>query len=319
MKCALLWVLASLAVISTPAQAEAYPDKQVRIVVGYPPGGASDIVARLLAKELEGVNKQPFVVENKPGVGGMLSLSSVARSPADGYVLGLGVSGTLVTGPHLQKNQLYDPKNDFAPIAMVAKVPMVLVAGPALKQNSVQEMIAEAKAEPGNMIFASGAQAFELALQLLNHSAGVQITSASYKGGAAASIDVMAGRVPIMIDSIGAQLNNIQQGNLRALAVLDDTRSPVLPDVATMQEAGVTDYAAVGWIALLAPKGTPDDVVAKLNKQINQIVEMPEFKDKLMSLGFQPVGSTPEGLQKIIETDFDKWGEVVRKAGMTAN
>ncbi|MBO9352675.1 tripartite tricarboxylate transporter substrate binding protein [Bordetella petrii] len=318
MKRMLLWALAGMAVVGAPVQAGAYPDKQVRIVVGYPPGGASDMVARLLAKELEDLNKQPFVVENKPGVGGMLSLSSVARSPADGYVLGLGVSGTLVTGPHLQKNQLYDPKHDFAPIAMVAKVPMVLLAGPALKQNTVQEMLAEAKAKPGNMMFASGAQAFELALQLLNHSAGVQITSASYKGGAAASIDVMAGRVPIMIDSIGAQLNNIKQGNLRALAVLDNTRSPVLPDVATMQEAGVAGYDAVGWIALLAPKGTPDDVVSKLNQQINQVVAMPEFKDKLMSLGFQPAGSTPEGLQQTIETDFDKWGEVVRKSGMTA-
>lgn len=319
MKRLLLMVLASFAVTGIPVQAGAYPDKQVRVVVGYPPGGASDIVARLLAKELEVLNHQTFIVENKPGVGGMLSLSSVAKSPADGYMLGLGVSGTLVTGPHLQKNQLYDPKVDFAPISMVAKVPMVLLAGPGLKQDSVEDMLAQAKAKPGDMIFASGAQAFELALQLLNHSADVQITSASYKGGAAASIDVIAGRVPIMIDSIGAQLNNIQGGKLRALAVLDNTRSPVLPDIATMQEAGVADYDAVGWIALLAPKGTPDDVVDKLNKQINQIVKMPEFKDKLMALGFQPVGSSPEGLQKTIETDYDKWGEVVRNSGMAAN
>jgi len=319
MKHMLLMALASLTVAATPAMAGAYPDKQVRIIVGYPPGGASDIVARLVAKDLEEMNKQAFVVENKPGVGGMLSLSTVTRSPADGYVLGLGVSGTLVTGPHLQKNQLYAPKTDFAPVSMIAKVPMVLLAGPGLTQNSVKDLIAQAKAKPGDMTFASGAQAFELALQLLNHSADVQITSASYKGGAAASIDVIAGRVPIMIDSIGAQLSNIKDGKLRPLAVLDSERSPVLPEVPTMQEAGVTDYDAVGWIALLAPKGTPSDVVAKLNKQINQIVERPEFKDKLMSLGFQPEGSTPEGLQRTINVDYDKWGEVVRNSGMAAN
>ena len=319
MKHMLLMALASLTVAATPVLAGTYPDKQVRIVVGYPPGGASDIVARLLAKDLEELNKQAFVVENKPGVGGMLGLSTVARSPADGYVLGLGVSGTLVTGPHLQKNQLYAPKTDFAPVSMVAKVPMVLLAGPGLEANTVKDLIAQAKAKPGDMTFASGAQAFELALQLLNHSADVQITSASYKGGAAASIDVIAGRVSIMIDSIGAQLTNIKEGKLRALAVLDSERSPVLPDVATMQEAGVADYDAVGWIALLAPKGTPPDVVAKLNKQINQIVAQPEFKDKLVSLGFQPTGSTPEGLQKTIDVDYDKWAEVVRNSGMTAN
>ncbi|WP_160351259.1 tripartite tricarboxylate transporter substrate binding protein [Bordetella sp. 15P40C-2] len=318
MKRALLLALASFMFVGAPTQAANYPDKPVRMIVGYPPGGASDMVARLLAAELEKVNGTPFVVENRPGVGGMLSLSTLSRSPTDGYTLGLGVSGTLVTGPHLQKNQLYDPKSDFAPVAMVAKVPMVLLGGPALKQNSVEELIAEAKANPQGIIFASGAQAFELALQLLNHKAGVQITSASYKGGAAASIDVMAGRVPIMIDSVGAQLNNIKQGNLRALAVLDDARSPVLPDVATMQEAGVPGYDAVGWIALLAPKGTPGAVVDKLSKQVNDIVQMPEFKTKLMALGFQPESSTPEGLQKTIEADYAKWGEVVRTAGMKA-
>jgi len=314
------WLLAGVACIaiaSMPAMAHDYPNKGVRIVVGYPPGGASDIVARLLAQEFEELNGQPFVVENKPGVGGMLSLSAVAKSQPDGYVLGLGVSGTLVTGPHLQKNTLYDVKSDFSPIGMVAKVPMVLLAGPALKQNSVRGLIQEARERPGEIIFASGAQAFELAMQLLNSKAQIRTTSASYKGGAAASIDVIAGRVPIMVDSIGAQKNNIEEGKLRALAVLDSSRSPVLPDVPTMMEAGVSDYEAVGWIALVAPGGTPSSIVEKLNAQIKKIVEKPAFNEKLISLGFQPATSSPGQLQATINSEYDKWGEVVRTAGMT--
>lgn len=249
----------------------------------------------------------------------MLSLSSVAKSEPDGYVLGLGVSGTLVTGPHLQKNTPYDVKTDFAPIGMVAKVPMVLLAGPALKQDSVKGLVQEAKEKPGEIIFASGAQAFELAMQLLNSRAQIKTTSASYKGGAAAAIDVIAGRVPIMVDSIGAQQGNIKDGKLRALAVLDGVRSPVLPDVPTMIEAGVPDYEAVGWIALMAPKGTPAFVVSKLNAQIAKIVEEPAFREKLISLGFQPSAGTPEELQATINAEYDKWGEVVRLAGLSPN
>ena len=306
------------AMAPTSAMANTYPDKPVRIIVGYPPGGASDIVARMVAQELEAKNKQSFIVENRPGVGGMLSLSNVAKSPADGYILGLGVSGTLGTGPHLQKTALYDPKTDFAPIAMVAKVPMVLLAGPSFKPQTVQELIQAAKSQPESITFASGAQAFELALQLLNSKANIKVTSVSYKGGAAASIDVIGGRASIMIDSIGAQQANIKDGKLRPIAVMDSTRSPVLPNVPTMIEAGVPGYEAVGWIALLAPKGTPQPIVDKLSKQINEVVKTPAFSDKLKSLGFEPASSTAAQLQAIIVSEYDKWGEVVRSAGMQA-
>src|SRR5690554_5892817 len=316
------WLMAGLLCLSVtglPAVADTYPSKSVKIVVGYPPGGASDMVARLLANELEKENGQPFVVENKPGVGGMLSLYSVAKSDPDGYVLGLGVSGTLVTGPHLQKNTPYDVKADFTPIGMVAKVPMVRLAGPAFKGDSVAGLIKAARANPGDIHFASGAQAFELAMQLLNSRAQIEPSSVSYKGGAAASIDVIAGRVPIMVDSIGAQKANIQDGKLRPLAVLDSVRSPVLPDVPTMKEAGVEDYEAVGWIALVAPKGTPDPIVSKLNDQIRKIVNSANFREKLESLGFEPSASSPDELQATISAEYDKWGEVVRVAGLSVN
>lgn len=310
--------LAALPFAQAVAQTPAYPSKPVRLLVGYPPGGASDIVARMVAQELSKLNEQTFVVENKPGVGGMLSMSMVAKAPADGYTLGLGVSGTLTTGPHLQKQRLYDPLKDFEPIGMVAKAPMILLAGPGFKFDTVQALVREAKARPGEIMYASGAQAFELALQLLKSKAGIHLSSVPYPGGAAASIDVMAGRVPLMADTIGAQQENIRTGKLRALAVLDKTRSPVFPDVPTMSEAGVTGYEAVGWTSLVAPKGTPPAIVAKLNEQVRQVLARPEIQQKLLTIGFEPWYSSPKDLERTISTEYDKWGEVVRTAGMTA-
>jgi tripartite-type tricarboxylate transporter receptor subunit TctC len=313
--------LAGVAALASPfavAQTAAYPTKPVTVLVGYPPGGASDIVARLLAQELARINGQPFLVENKPGVGGMLSMSMVAKAPADGYTLGLGVSGTLTTGPHLQKTKLYDPITEFQPIAMVAKAPMVLLAGPSFKLDNVQALIREAKAKPGELMVASGAQAFELAAQLLKSKAGINIGTVPYPGGAKASIDVMAGRVPLMIDTIGAQQENIKAGKLRAIAVLDSKRSPVLPDVPTMAEAGVAGYEALGWTSLVAPKGTPEAVINKLNQQVKEILAQPEIRAKLMAIAFDPWHGSPADLQRTVVAEYAKWGDVVKSSGMTA-
>jgi tripartite-type tricarboxylate transporter receptor subunit TctC len=306
------------AAVGAPAQADNYPNKPIRLLVGYPPGGASDMVARVVGEQLSKLNGQPVVIENKPGVGGMLAMSVVAKAPADGYTLGLGVSGTLTTGPHLQKTKLYDPRTDFAPIGMLAKAPMVMLAGPGFKHDTVEALLREARAKPGTINFGSGAQAFELALQLFKTKAGVDIVSVPYPGGAPASIDVMAGRVGIMVDTIGAQQENIKAGKLRALAVLDSKRSAALPDVPTMIEAGVPGYEALGWTSLVAPKGTPDAVVAKLNQQLQQVLAMPEVTQKLLNVGFEPWPGTPRFLDQTIDTEYAKWGEVVKAAGMAA-
>ena len=300
-----------------PVQAQAYPTKPVRVVVGYPPGGASDTVSRIVAQELSRINNQPFIVENKPGVGGMLSMSNLAKSAPDGYTLGLGVSGTLTTGPHLQKTKLYDPLTDFEPIGMVAKAPMVLLAGPGFRYDNVSALIREAKARPGEIMFASGAQAFELALQLFNAKANVNLVSVPYPGGAQASIDVLAGRVPLMVDTIGAQQENIKAGKLRALAMLDSKRSPLFPDVPTMAESGVSGYEAVGWTSLVAAKGTPQPIVQKLNLQLQQIMAMPEIRQKLLVIGFEPSGGSPNDLERTIQSEYVKWGQVIKAAGMT--
>ncbi|MDO8772184.1 MAG: tripartite tricarboxylate transporter substrate binding protein [Burkholderiaceae bacterium] len=301
-----------------PVQAQTYPTKPVRVVVGYPPGGASDTISRIVAQELSRINNQPFIVENKPGVGGMLSMSNVAKSSPDGYTLGLGVSGTLTTGPHLQKTKLYDPLTDFEPIGMVSKAPMVLLAGPGFKYDNVSALIREAKARPGEIMFASGAQAFELALQLFKAKANINLGSVPYAGGAQASIDVLAGRVPLMVDTIGAQQENIKAGKLRALAMLDSKRSPLFPDVPTMAESGVSGYEAVGWTSLVAAKGTPQPIVQKLNQQLQQIIAMPEIRQKLLAIGFEPSGGSPNDLERTIQSEYAKWGQVINAAGMTA-
>jgi tripartite-type tricarboxylate transporter receptor subunit TctC len=301
-----------------PVLAQSFPNKPVRVVVGYPPGGASDTVSRILAQEFSRINNQPFIVENKPGVGGMLSMSNVAKSLPDGYTIGLGVSGTLTTGPHLQKTKLYDPLTDFEPIGMVSKAPMVLLAGPGFKYDGVSALIREAKARPGEIMYASGAQAFELAFQLFKSKANINLGSVPYPGGAQASIDVMGGRVPLMVDTIGAQQVNIKAGKLRAIAVLDSKRSPLFPDVPTLAEAGVPGYEALGWICIVAAKGTPQPIVEKLNQQLQQIMEIPEIRQKLQALGFEPWGGSPNDLEKTIRSEYVKWGQVIKTAGMTA-
>jgi tripartite-type tricarboxylate transporter receptor subunit TctC len=311
-----LVVLAS--VMAAPAMADTYPTKTTRLIVGYTAGGASDVIGRLIANELSNMNGKPVIVENRPGVGGMLGLNVVATSPPDGYVLGVAVSGTMVTGPHLQKNTPYDPLTAFAPISMVAKTPMVMLASPSVADPTVRAFVKQAKDKPGELMFASGAQAFELAMQLFNAKAGVKIGSVTYPGGGQAAMDVMAGRVPIMVDTIGAQQANIKAGKLKAVAVLDSKRSAVLPDVPTVAEAGVPGYEAVGWAGIVAPKGTPKDIVDKLNAQLRTIMAMPAINEKLTLLGFEPSTGTPQAFDQTIHTEYAKWGEVVKTSGIAA-
>lgn len=311
-------LIAATALLAGPVFAQTYPTKPIRLIVGYTPGGASDAVGRLLASELSTSLGQTVVVENKPGVGGMLGLNTVALSPPDGYTLGMAVSGTMVTGPHLQKNTPYDPLTAFTPVTMLAKAPMVLLASPNMPNANVPAIIAQAKAKPGELMFASGAQAFELAMQLFNAKADVKITSVSYAGGSQAAIDVMADRVPLMVDTIGAQQANVKAGKLKAVAVLDSSRSAVLPDVPTMAEAGVPGYEAVGWLGIVAPRGTPPAIVEKLNASIRKVMAMPVVHDKLAQLGFEPNTGSAQAFDNAIHTEYAKWGDVVKAAGIQA-
>jgi tripartite-type tricarboxylate transporter receptor subunit TctC len=312
---AALMIGASL-IASSAHAGDAYPSKPVRVVVGYTPGGASDIVGRLVAKGLSEVDGGNFIVENRPGDGGMVGMAYVKNAPADGYTLGIAVSGTMVIGPHLQKNVPYDALTSFADIGKIAKAPMLMMASPSYKDPTVAHVIADAKSHPGQMKSAQGAKAFELSQDLFNSLAGVNIGVISYPGGSQAAIDVMSGRVTLMVDTIGAQIGAIRGGKLMPVAVLDTKRSPLLPNVPTMQEEGVQDYEAVGWLGLVAPKGTPPEIVNKLNADLNKVLAMPEVAQKLQSLGYDPDPSTPDGFKQAVDKEFHKWGKVVKDAGI---
>jgi tripartite-type tricarboxylate transporter receptor subunit TctC len=309
--------IAAIALIAVPASAEPnWPSKPMRLVVGYTPGGASDVVGRLVAQQLTALNGQPVVVENRPGVGGVLGMDNVARSAPDGYTLGMAVSGSMVIGPHLTKATPYDPLTAFQPVSMIALAPMIMVTAGDSALSSVSDLIAASKKDP--MMYASGAQAFDLAMRLFNAKAGTQLGAVQYPGGSQAAIDLMAGRVPVMVDTIGAQQANIKAGKLKALAVLDSKRSAVFPNVPTVAESGVPGYEAVGWLGIVLPKDTPAPIVAKLNAQLIQIMQMPEVKDRLVALGFEPSTDTPTAFAELIRREHAQWGKVVRDSGLVA-
>lgn len=312
----LIAVISLAATLVAPSWAQNYPSKPVRILVGYTAGGASDIVARAVAQELSEMNGQPFVVENRPGVGGMLAAGQVARSAPDGYVLGLGVSGTLVTGPHLVKEKLYDATNDFAGVSILTRSPFVMVTAANSQFNSVRDVLDAARVKPSEVMFASNAQSSELAMQLLNARAGVKIGSVPYPGGAQAALDVIAGRVPIMVDTYGAQQVQIASGKLKPIGVLSRARIPQLPNVPTVAESGVAGYEAYGWTAIVAPKQTPKPVIDKLNAQLRQIMARPAVQERMAALAFESVSSSPEELDRLIKEDYAKWGKVAKDVGL---
>lgn len=312
-------IVASLMVLSCPALAQTYPTQTVRLVVGYTPGGASDIVARLLADKLAPMLKRAVIIENRPGVGGITAMAYVAQSAPDGHTLGVAVSGTMVTGPHLQPNMPYNPLESFAPVSMVADAPMAMITSQKGPYSTLPDLLRDARARPNQVMFGSGAKAFELAARLFASMAHVQIESVAYPGGSQAAIDVMAGRVPVMVDTIGAEKGGLESGELKAIAVLDSKRSKLLPDVPTVAEAGVPGFEAVGWLGLVAPKGTPKPIIDKLNEDLRLILAMPDVQARLSSLGFEPRPSSPGDMDALVRAEFKKWGDVARTAGLTTD
>jgi tripartite-type tricarboxylate transporter receptor subunit TctC len=296
--------------------ADEYPSRTIKIIVTYTPGGASDILARLVGDELNKAWKQPVVIDNRPGAGGAIGMEAAAKSAPDGYTLAIGVSGTMVQGPHLLKNLNYDTRKDFKPIAMLAQVQNIMVVTPSFEAKDVRQLIGMAKARPGELMYASAATSFQLATELFKAKANVDIGAVPYKGDGPATVDVIAGRVPIMVSSVGVQLENVRAGTLRALAVLGPKRHPALPEVPTMIEAGVPGYIAVGWNSVVAPAGVPDEIADKLNREINRILELPEIRKKITEQGFEPWPVSRAEFAQIIDEEYKKWGDVVKTAGI---
>jgi len=310
---------ASLAAALAPAAVAqpAFPTKPIRIVVPFPPGGTTDILARAAAQKMTEAWKEQAVVDNRPGAGGNIGAELVARSPADGYTLLMGTVGTHAINASLYAKMPYDHVKDFAPVILVAAVPNVLVVHPSLPVHSVAELIAYAKANPGKLNFASSGSgtSIHLAGELFKVMAGVQMTHVPYKGSAPAIADLVGGQVQLMFDNLPSALAQIKAGKLRALAVTSAQRAAALPDAPTIAESGLPGYEASSWFGLLAPAGTPADVVAKINGEIARWLASPEAKEKLSSQGAIAAGGTPEDFARHIAAETAKWQRVVRESG----
>ena len=314
-----LGALAALAAFG-PAQA-AWPEagKPVRLVVGFPPGGGADVLARTIAVPLGAQLKASVVVENRPGAGGLLATEAVAKSSADGYTLYLATPGSFTMWPNLRKLN-YDAQKDFAPVSLLVTMPNVLVTGAAAPYKTVQELIAAAKAARPEMSYASGGNGTigQMAAEQFKLMAGVRMQHIPYKGTTPALTDVIAGQVPITFSDPSAK-SLIAAGKLRILAVTTLKRSPQFPDVPTVAEAGVPGYEVMNWYGVVAPAATPPEVVQQLNQALVKVMESAEVRQQLANAGMDATSSTPAQFGQLMAGERGKWGDLIRKAGIQAD
>ena len=312
--------LASTLLVCLPlvaaAQATDFPNRAIRIVVPFPPGGATDAAARLVAQKMGEHWGQPVVVDNRPGAGGNVGSDIVAKSPADGYTLVMGVTGSHAINTSLYSKMPYDPVTDFVAISQVAVVPNVLVVHPSVPASNLAELVALAKKEPGKLDYASlgNGTAAHLGMEMLKSAAGIDITHVPYKGSAPAVSDLIAGQVQMMVDGLPSSLPHVKAGKLRAIALTSLHRAPALPDLPTIAETYPGFYADA-WSGLFAPKGTPQPVVDKLSAEVQRILKLPDVREKLAALGAEPVGSTQAEFTAHVRREIDKWAKVVKTSG----
>ncbi|VTU19418.1 tripartite tricarboxylate transporter substrate binding protein [Variovorax sp. PBL-E5] len=298
------------------AQAADFPSKPIRIVVPFPPGGATDEAARLIATQMGAHWGQPVVVDNRPGAGGNVGSDIVAKSAPDGYTLVMGVTGSHAINISLYSKMPYDPVKDFVAISQVAVVPNVLVVHPSVPAKNLAELVALAKTEPGKLNYASlgNGTAAHLGMEMLKTAAGIDVTHVPYKGSAPAVSDLIAGQVQMMVDGLPSSLPHVKAGQLRAIALTSLHRSPSLPDLPTIAETYPGFYADA-WSGLFAPKGTPKPIIDKLSTEVQRILRLPDVRQKLAALGAEPVGSTPAEFEAHVNREIAKWAKVVKSSG----
>lgn len=313
----LLPALLSLAAATASAQAPAYPTKPIHWVVPFAPGGTTDILARTVGEKLAIALGQPVIIENKPGAGGGLGATYTAKAAPDGYTIMGGTISTHAINASLYKDLQYDPVKDFVPIMLIARVPNLLVINPKIPANNVAELIVLVKANPGKYTFASSGNGTSqhLSGELFKTMAGVDMQHIPYKGSPPALQDVVGGAVSMTFDNITTAWPLAKNGNLRALAVTTAKRSSVAPDVPTLAESGLPGYEIGSWQGVFAPAGTSPAIVKRLNTEMVKILNMPDIREKLVGLGAEPVGNTPEEFSALVKTEVVKWADVVKKSG----
>jgi tripartite-type tricarboxylate transporter receptor subunit TctC len=316
---ALIAVAATLS--ASLAWADSYPSKPVKMIVPFAAGGATDIIGRFVADRLSRELGQPFVVDNRAGANGAIGAEAVARSPADGYTLLVVTAGTHAINKSLYKSLSYDPVKDFTHVALVANAPNAVVVHPSVPAKNIRELIDYAKKNPGKLYFGSAGSGstLHLAGELFNTMAGVQMVHVPYKGGSAAIIDLLGGRIQLMFDSISPALPNIQAGRTRVLAVTGAKRTAILPDVPTVAEAGLPGYVATAWFGIVAPANLPAEVTKKLNAAINRIISTEEARQQLTKLGGEPFVASPEEFRAHVQSEVAKWAKVVEASGAQAD
>lgn len=315
LQCAAL--LAALALTAAGAAAQSYPTKPIRLVVPFPPGGTTDILAREVGQRLSASLGQPVVIDNRPGAAGNIGSELVAKSAPDGYTLLMCTVSTHAINPNLYAKLPYDHVADFAPVVLVASVPNVLEVTPSLPVNTVADLIKLAKEKPGQINFASSGSGTSIHLsgELFKTMAGVDMTHVPYKGSAPALTDLIGGQVQVMFDNLPSSLPQIKAGKLRAIAVTSAQRAPALPNVPTIAESGLPGFEATSWFGVVAPAGTPPAIVARLNADVNQWLQTPEAKEKLLAQGAAAAGGSPEQFAAYIRAETEKWAKVVKASG----
>lgn len=304
------------AAASPLAWANDYPNKPVKLVVPYPPGGPTDIVARVVAQKLQEQMGQSFFIENRPGAGANIGAEAVARSPADGYTLVVATTAHAIN-PSLFAKLSYSITKDFAPISQLTSGPLVIVTNPATQANNVKELIALAKSKQGGLNYASSGngQSTHLSAELFNAMGGVKMAHVPYKGSAPALTDVMGGQADLMFDTMLSSMPHVKAGKLKALAVTSSQRSPSAPGIPTVAESGLPGYEAIAWNGLLAPAGTPKEVVDRLSAELKKVLDNPEVAQRFEAQGFAAAWSTPTAYAGFLQAEVDKWGKVVKASG----
>ena len=314
-------VLGSLGAFAASSSAFAqadWPSRPIKFIVPWPPGGAADLIGRLIAERLSPALGQPVVVDNRAGAGGIVGTEAAARSAPDGYTMLFGSTGPNAINVSLYSKLPYDPVRDFTPVTQLTALPLVLIVSPSLPVNSVAELIALGKAKPGSLTVASvgAGTAQHLAGEIFRAQAGLEWVHVPYKGSAPAFTDLLGGQVNLLFDNIPASQPHIKAGKVKALAVTSATRSSALPDVPTVAEAGLPGYEAVAWQNVLVPAGTPRPIVDRLNAEIVKILRTPEMTERLVGLGAIVVGSAVDQAGAHVKSEVDKWGRAVKAAGV---
>jgi tripartite-type tricarboxylate transporter receptor subunit TctC len=296
--------------------AQVYPWKPIHIVVGFPPGGGNDIIARLVGAKMQEAWGQSVVIDNKPGANSIIAAEFVAKSAPDGYTLLVNATGGMSVNPVLYSKLPYDSLKDFVPISMVGSFPLVLVVNPSVPAKSVQELVTYLKANPGKLNYSSGSTAFQVATEMFKQMTGTDIKHIPYKGSAASISAVMAGDVQMTIVDSPPLVPQLKSGRVKALAVTSAKRAPAMADLPTIAESGVPGYEMVLWIGVFAPAGTPPDIAAKLNAEVVRIVNLPDIRQRLDGMGVGPLGNTSQQMAEWIRREIARYGPVVKAAGI---